>query len=94
MVERQVSTQVKVRDFGNTAVTISPADYTSWHDARTELMAEAKSGLKARVEAELAAAVDDTDMQNLRHKFAAEERSIEHDIGAPLYSQNTPVHIH
>lgn len=30
--------QIKVRDLSNTAVTISPADYSSWHDARTELM--------------------------------------------------------
>jgi len=36
-------------------VSIAPADYSSWHDVRTELMSEAKSGFKARVEAELAA---------------------------------------
>ena len=37
--------------------TIAPADYSSsWHDVRTELMAEAKTGFKARVESELAAA--------------------------------------
>jgi hypothetical protein len=39
----------------HTSVSIAPADYSSWHDVRTELMAEAKSGFKARVEAELAA---------------------------------------
>lgn len=36
-------------------MSIAPADYASWHDVRTELMAEAKTGFKARVEAELAA---------------------------------------
>ena len=45
----------KVRDLSHTSVSIAPADYSSWHDVRTELMAEAKSGFKARVEAELAA---------------------------------------
>ena len=39
----------------HTSVSISPADFSSWHDVRTELMAEAKTGFKARVEAELAA---------------------------------------
>ena len=39
----------------HTSVAIAPADYSSWHDVRTELMSEAKSGFKARVEAELAA---------------------------------------
>ena len=42
-VPRMSQSQIKVRDFSNTAVTISPADYSSWHDARTELMAEAKT---------------------------------------------------
>ena len=73
--------QIKVRDLSNTAVTISPADYSSWHDARTELMAEAKASLKARVEAELAVAADDTALAGLRDKFAQEERAIEHTIG-------------
>ena len=44
-----------VRDLSHTSVCIAPADYSSWHDVRTELMSEAKSGFKARVEAELAA---------------------------------------
>ena len=45
-----------VRDLSHTSLSIAPADYSSWHDVRTELMSEAKSGFKARVEAELAAA--------------------------------------
>lgn len=78
--------QIKVRDLSNTAVTISPADYSSWHDARTELMSEAKAGLKARVEAELAVAASDGDMQVLRDKFAAEERAIEHSIDHTVHN--------
>ena len=50
-------TFAEVRDLSHTSVSIAPADYASWHDVRTELMAEAKTGFKARVEAELAAAV-------------------------------------
>ena len=50
------SEQIKVRDLSHTSVSIAPADYANWHDVRTELMAEAKTGFKARVEAELAAA--------------------------------------
>ena len=30
--------QIKVRDLSATAVSIAPADYSSWHDVRTELM--------------------------------------------------------
>ena len=70
----------KVRDLSNVAVSIAPADFGSWHDVRTELMSEAKAGLKARVEAELAAAADDDELKALRDRFSAEERALEHQI--------------
>ena len=38
MVKTQVESQIKVRDLSSTAVSIAPADYSSWHDVRTELM--------------------------------------------------------
>ena len=44
-----------ILQLSHTSVSIAPADYSSWHDVRTELMSEAKGGFKARVEAELAA---------------------------------------
>jgi ribosome assembly protein YihI (activator of Der GTPase) len=50
------------------------------HDVRTELMSEAKAGLKARVEAELAAAENDDELKALRDRFSAEERALEHSI--------------
>ena len=43
-------------------------------------MSEAKAGLKARVEAELAAAADDDELKALRDRFSAEERALEHQI--------------
>ena len=80
MVEAQVKNQIPLHDLSNTSVSIAPADYSSWHEVRTELMGEAKAGLKARVEAELAAAADDNELKALRDRFAAEERAIEHQI--------------
>lgn len=80
MVEAQVKNQIPLHDLSNTSVSIAPADYSSWHEVRTELMGEAKAGLKARVEAELAAAADDNELKALRDRFAAEERAIEHNI--------------
>ena len=43
-------------------------------------MSEAKAGLKARVEAELAAAANDEELKSLRDRFSAEERGLEHSI--------------
>lgn len=80
MVEAQVKNQIPLHDLTNTSVSIAPADFSSWHEVRTELMGEAKAGLKARVEAELAAAADDNELKALRDRFAAEERAIEHQI--------------
>lgn len=93
MVKTQVESQIKVRDLTHCAVTISPADYNSWHDARTELMAEAKAGLKARVEAELACTTDMDDIQKMRDGFAAEERLIEHDIDHTVHTFSTALDI-
>ena len=71
MVKQQVESQIKVRDFSKLAVTLAPADYESWHVARTETMAEAKAGLKAKLEAELSAAADESELQGLRDRYRA-----------------------
>ena len=34
--------QIKVRNFANCSVTMAPAEFASWADARSELMVEAK----------------------------------------------------
>lgn len=64
---RTLAPQIKVRDLSNMSVTASPADYNSWEAVRNELMSEAKKGLKARVESELASssASDDLDAMKL-----------------------------
>ena len=36
----------EVRDLSHTSVSIAPADYASWHDVRTELMAEVSDRLQ------------------------------------------------
>jgi len=69
----------------HTSVSIAPADYSSWHDVRTELMAEAKSGFKARVEAELAAAGGEN-LDELKAAFQQEERAIEHGIDHEVHT--------
>ena len=93
MVKTQVESQIKVRDLSHTSVSISPADYSSWSEARSELMSEAKASLKARVEAEIAAAASDADMHALKAKFAAEERMLEHDVDHKVHTFSTSIDI-
>ena len=82
----------KVRDLSHTAVTIAPADYSSWHDVRQELMAEAKTGFKARIEAELAAANGES-LDELRAAFQQEERAIEHTIDHEVHTFSAMVDV-
>lgn len=82
----------KVRDLSHTAVTIAPADYSSWHDVRQELMAEAKTGFKARVEAELAAA-NGENLDELKAAFQQEERAIEHAIDHEVHTFSAMVDV-
>ena len=42
MVKQQVETQIKVRDMSRTQVSIAPAEFASWSDARAELMSEVR----------------------------------------------------
>ena len=84
-VKQQVESQIKVRDLSHTAVSIAPADYSSWHDVRQELMSEAKTGFKARVEAELAAANGEC-LDELKAAFQQEERAIEHAIDHEVHT--------
>ena len=65
-------------------MSIAPADYSNWHDVRTELMSEAKTGFKARVEAELAAAQG----ENLDELKAAFQQVTERTRTAPRLPQH------
>ena len=49
MVKAQVTTQIKVRDFSEAAVTIAPADFSSWTAVRDAMLSEQKAALKAKV---------------------------------------------
>jgi len=69
-----------VRDFSRAQVTLQPAEYTSWGEARAEMVTEAKRPLKAQQQAELAAAGSDEVAAEIRAAFEAREKAIEHDI--------------
>jgi hypothetical protein len=81
VVKTQVESQIKVRDLSQASVTLSPAEYSSWSEARSDLMMEAKRPLKAQLAAELSAVADSESQQNdIRLAFASREKAIEHDI--------------
>jgi hypothetical protein len=80
LVKTQVESQIKVRDLSHAQVTIQPAEFGSWADARQALMSEAKMPARARLDSQISAAVDDAECKVLREAFSEQERQIEHDI--------------
>ena len=72
-------------------VTLAPAEYASWSDARSEMMVEMKKPLKAQLQAELAAAADDTAREEITAAFGAREKALEHDLGTPHCRATTPL---
>tara|TARA_B110000902_G_scaffold234445_1_gene279037 strand:+ start:63 stop:515 length:453 start_codon:yes stop_codon:yes gene_type:complete len=83
LVKTQVESQIKVRDFSRTQVSIQPAEYASWSDMRSELMVEQKRPLKAQLQAELGAAPSEEAQDEIRSAFAAREKALEHELGTP-----------
>ena len=80
MVKSQVESQIKVRDFSSASVSIAPAEYGSWAEARTEMMADQKATLKAQLEAELGSITEAAAIEELRGAFAKKERELEHRV--------------
>merc|ERR1712118_274538 len=88
MVRTQVESQIKVRDLSKAQVSIAPAEYSSWSEARSDLMVEAKRPLKAQPTAEVAAAADENEAASIRAAFEKKEKSIEHHL------DHTPMEMH
>ena len=61
-------------------VVLSPADFSSWADARAALIMEAKKPLKAQLDAELATAASDNDIKEIKDAFVAREKALEHEL--------------
>jgi len=93
VVQQQVASQIKVRDFSNAKLTISPADSTSWSDVRTELIAEKKAALRAELECHLAANTDENDIQAIRRKFSAKERAIEAAVDSEVHTFSATIDV-
>ena len=79
-VRAQVDSQIKVRDLSKYQVAVQPAEFSSWSDARAELMVEAKRPLKAQLQGELAASTSESDSSAITANAADQERAIENEV--------------
>jgi len=70
----------------NMSLGLDAAEFSSWKDARTNLISEAKRGLQARLENELASCTDKSAVEGLRSEFNRKERELEHDIDHQVHT--------
>ena len=77
VVQQQVGTQIKVRDFSDTAVTLKPVGYGSWSEVRDSLVVEAQKPIKARMQVALAACLDDTEKLTIKQTYSNEMSAAE-----------------
>ena len=59
MVQQQVASQIRVRDFSNASVTIAPAEFGSWAAARESIVSERMDAARREHSAAVAAADND-----------------------------------
>ena len=86
LVQTQVSSQIRVRDMSRATVSVEPAEFSSWEDARASIMTEKKRALKARLEHEIGSAVDEADAKAIRERFRTEEAGIEREVDHAPFS--------
>jgi len=86
MVKAQVESQIKVRDLSAAKLSISPANHSSWAEARTDLVSENKTRLRAELEAELSGCSDETEIENTRNLFHAKERGVEAMVDNTIFA--------
>lgn len=80
-VKSQVESQIRVRDFSECNVSIHPANFATWEEARATLSKEASRRIKAQYQAEIAANAGDADrLAQIEATFKAQERNAEHDL--------------
>jgi hypothetical protein len=93
LVQSQLDSQIRVRDFSNTSVSIAPADFSSWSEARSALMTEAKAGLQSQVESSIATATSEEELSAIRSDFNRKERDIENQVDHTVHTFSASVDI-
>jgi hypothetical protein len=80
MVRSQVAAHIKVKDMSKFAVSIAPAEYASWQDARNDLMSEAKSALRAKYQLDAGAQLSAEKSAAFDEEELALEHAIDHKV--------------
>lgn len=79
VVQKQVNSQIKVRDLSRMTVSAQPAEFNNWGDARNALMVEMKRPNKQKMHSALAAAPE-SEHEQIRAKYNQLDLDMEHDI--------------
>ena len=72
-------------------VSVSPAEFNSWSDARAQLIVDEKRPLKAQLQSELARAATHAVADDIRATFASREAALEHQLDHTQLSLNLEI---
>ena len=77
MVQQQVASQIRVRDFNSASVSISPPEHGTWESVREHLVNERLEGNRRTLSAAISAAETDDVITELRADFALKQSEVE-----------------
>jgi hypothetical protein len=77
MVQKQVKTQVRLRDFSSMSVKFSPVDHKDWHDVRNSLIVSATAPYKKLHKEEISSTPDAAEKAKLEMKHKLQLRTVE-----------------
>lgn len=93
MVQQQVASQIRVRDFSGASISIAPAEHSSWGAVRESQVAERLAPLRRQLKLDLAAAQDDEAQKDIRAAFTLQQAAIEHDVDYTKHEINLEVQV-
>ena len=93
MVQQQVSSQIRVRDFNGASVSISPPEHGTWESVREHLVNEALENDR-RVLAQAISAADTDDLiAELRSDFAGKQAEVEAAVDNEKHELNLELQV-
>jgi hypothetical protein len=93
MVQQQVASQIRVRDFTNASISIAPAEFSSWGSVRESQVAERLAPLRRQLKLDLAAAADDEAQADLRAAFTVQQAAIEQEVDHTKHELNLEIQV-
>lgn len=93
MVQQQVSSQIRVRDFNGASVSIAPPEHGTWDAVREHLVNERLEEDRRVLAAAISAAETDDVVTELRSEFAEKQAEVEAAVDNEKHELNLELQV-